>query len=196
MVTINHLKATTFKVDVAMSCILGLFLGNHIQAGSGRAYKWCPFWCQTGSPSTKVTMITRACDYFAKARVAIFFGSQIRGCEGWNITNPKDKMVRHMLQLLQRKAGSGPLHVLPRMPVWEPCPRMFKTGQLEGPTANEAEVAPSATDRQNDAMRNEHTGASPTWWRDSWHGAADKLYNGEINMLLRWTQAINKAKRE
>ena len=76
MVTINHLKATTFKVDVAMSCILGLFLGNHIQAGSGRAYKWCPFWCQTGSPSTKVTMITRACDYFAKARVAIFFGAK------------------------------------------------------------------------------------------------------------------------
>jgi hypothetical protein len=107
MVTINRRKATTLEVDIAMGCILGLFLGNVIQAGSGRAYKWCPFWGQTGSAATKVTSITRACDYDAKARVAIFFGSQIRGREGWNITNPKEKMVRRMLQLLQRKAGSG-----------------------------------------------------------------------------------------
>jgi hypothetical protein len=43
MVTINRRKVTTFEVDAAMRCILGLFLGNGIQAGSGRAYKWSPF---------------------------------------------------------------------------------------------------------------------------------------------------------
>jgi hypothetical protein len=96
MVTINRRKATTFEVDTAIGCILGIFLGNGIQAGSGRAYKWCPFWGQTGSASTKVTSITRAWDYYAKARVAIFFGSQIRGREGWNITNPEEKMVSSM----------------------------------------------------------------------------------------------------
>jgi hypothetical protein len=87
-------------------------------------------------------------------------------------------MVRRMLQLLQRKAGSGPLLALVRMPEWEPCPKDVQDGgQPEGPTANEAAVSPSATDRRSDAMRNGHTGASPTWWRDSWHGAADKPYD-------------------
>jgi hypothetical protein len=65
------------------------------------------------------------------------------------------------------------------------------TGQPEGQTVNEAEGTPSVTDRQSDAMRKEHTGVSPTWWRDSWYGAADKPYDGEINMQLRWTQAFS-----
>jgi hypothetical protein len=61
--------------------------------------------------------ITRAWDYYAKARVAIFSGSQISGRERWNITNPREKMVSRMLQLLQQKAGSGPLLGLLKMQV-------------------------------------------------------------------------------
>ena len=34
-----------------------------------------------------------------------------------------------MLQLLQQRAGSGPLLTSLKMPVWEPYPRMFRMGQ-------------------------------------------------------------------
>jgi hypothetical protein len=74
-------------------------------------------------------------------------------------------------------------------------PKDVQDRAADSQTAKEAEVAPSATDRQSDTTGKEHTGASTTWWRDSWHGAADKPYDGEINMLLRWTRAINKSKK-
>jgi hypothetical protein len=71
----------------------------------GRAYQWCPFWGKMGIMSTRVTSITRASDYYTKSRVAVHFGSQVRGREGWVINNPKAKIVRRMLQLLQQRAS-------------------------------------------------------------------------------------------
>ena len=82
MITIHRRKATLFEVDVAIGCLLGFYLGNGIRAGRGRAYKWCPFWGKMGTTSAKVTSITRASDYYTKARVTMNFGSQIRGREG------------------------------------------------------------------------------------------------------------------
>jgi ribosomal protein S28E/S33 len=39
MITINRRKVNLFEVDVAIGCLLGFYLGNGIQASSGRAYK-------------------------------------------------------------------------------------------------------------------------------------------------------------
>ena len=89
-----------------------------------------------------------------------------------------------MLQLLERKAGSGLLLMLLRMPMWEPDPRMFKKGQREVSSMKEAEVPLSATDKLSNTMRNDQLGASPIWWRDSWQGVADKPLIGEILMLV------------
>jgi hypothetical protein len=101
MIAIHRRKVMTLiEVDVAIGCLLGFYLGNRIRAGGGRAYKWCPFWGTMGTTSAKVTSITRTGGYYTKARVTENFGSQIRGREGWVITNPKEKMVQRMLQLL------------------------------------------------------------------------------------------------
>jgi hypothetical protein len=142
MITIHRRKVNLFEVDVSIGCLLGFYLGNGIRAGGGRAYEWCPFWGAMGTTSAKVTSITRAGDYYSKSRVTVNFGSQIRGCEGWVITNPKAKMVRRMLQLLQQRAGSGPMLALLRMPVWEPYPRTFRTGQSNTPVTVQEPFAP------------------------------------------------------
>lgn len=118
-----------FEVDTALGCLLGFYMGNGIQANSGRAYKWCPFLGTMGITTARVTSISRANDYYSKSRVPVTFGSQISGHKGWDITNPKEKMVRRMLQLLQQRAGSGPVLALLKMPAWEPQPRMFQQGQ-------------------------------------------------------------------
>jgi hypothetical protein len=54
------------------------------------------------------------------------FGTRGNGREGWTVTNPKEKMIKKMLQLLQQRAGSGPILALLKMPVWEPESRMFE----------------------------------------------------------------------
>jgi hypothetical protein len=148
MITIHRRKVTLFEVDVAIGCLLGFYFGNGIRAGGGRAYKWCSFLGTMGTTSAKVTSITRAGDYYAKSRVTVNFGSQIRGREGWVITNPKEKMVRRMLQLLQQRAGPGPMLVLLRMPVWEPYPRMFKTRQSNTPAVTAQEPFAPPTNKQ------------------------------------------------
>jgi hypothetical protein len=79
MITIHCLKVTLFEVDVSIGCLLCFYLGNGIRAGGGRACKWCPFWGKMGTTLAKVTSITRAGDYYTKARVTVNFGSQIRG---------------------------------------------------------------------------------------------------------------------
>jgi hypothetical protein len=63
MITIHRHKVTLFETDVAIGCLLGFYLGNGIQAGGGRAHKWCPFWGKMGTTSARVTSITRASDY-------------------------------------------------------------------------------------------------------------------------------------
>jgi hypothetical protein len=40
-----------FEVDTALGCLLGFYMGNGIQANSGRVYKWCPFWGKMGTES-------------------------------------------------------------------------------------------------------------------------------------------------
>jgi hypothetical protein len=140
MVTINRRKVNVFEVDVAIGCLLGFYLGNGIQAVGGRAYKLCPFWGTMGATSAQVTSITRASDYYSKSRVTVIFGSQIIVCKGWTITNPKEKMVRRMLQLLQQRSGSRPMLALLRMPVWESEPRMFRAGQSSALAANGQEA--------------------------------------------------------
>jgi hypothetical protein len=71
MITFNRRKASLFEVDVAIGCLLGFYLGNGIQAHSGRAYKWCPFWGKMGATSVRLTSITRAYDHYAKSRMMI-----------------------------------------------------------------------------------------------------------------------------
>ena len=115
-----------------------------------------------GTTSAKVTSITRVGGYYAKSRVTVNFGSQIRGREGWVITNPKEKMVRRMLQLLQQRAGSGPnMLALLRMPVWEPHSRMFKMGRSPAVTAQEPFAPP--TNKQAGVTTERCTGTVPVW---------------------------------
>ena len=101
MITFNRRTASLFEVDVAIGCLLGFYLGNGIQAHSGRAYKWCPFWGIMGATSVRITSITRAYDYYSKSRAPVTFGTRGSGREGWTVTNPKEKMIKRMLQLLQ-----------------------------------------------------------------------------------------------
>ena len=112
MITIRRRGVEMFEVDTTLGCLLGFYMGNGIQANSGRVYKWCPFWGKMGTTTARVTSITRANDYYSKSRIPVTFGSQISGHKGWDITNPKEKMVRRMLQLLQQRAGSGPVLAL------------------------------------------------------------------------------------
>ena len=167
MVTIQRRKVTSFEVDVAMGCLLGFFLGNGIQAGGGRAYKWCPFWGKMGITSARITSITRASDYYNRARVAVRFNSQARGREGWTINNPKAKIVRRMLQLLQQRAGSGPLLASLKMPVWEPYPRMFRMGQPNAAAAEAQKPSALPTREQMNTVPEERTRAAPVWWKCS-----------------------------
>jgi hypothetical protein len=148
IITITRRRVNLFEVDVAIGCLLSLYLGNGIQAVGGRAYKWCPFWGTMGATSAQVMSITRASDYYSKSRVTVTFGSQISGSKGWVITNPKEKMIRRMLQLLQQRAGSGPVLALLRMPVWEAYPRMFRLGQSNVPAMKVQEAPAPPANRQ------------------------------------------------
>ena len=187
MITMRRRKVEMFEIDIALGCLLGFYLGNGIQANSGRAYKWCPFWGKMGITTARITSITRANDYYSKSRIPVTFGSQISGHKGWDITNPKERMVRRMLQLLQQQAGSGPVIALLRMPVWESHPRMFKKGQssAKGADAKEAPVTPA--DRQKGAAREKQRCAMPIWWRRSDQAETRKSWNNKIGRLLRWT---------
>jgi hypothetical protein len=135
--------------------------------------------------------ITRANDNYSKSRIPVTFGSQISGHEEWDIKNPKEKMVRRMLQLLQQRAGSGPVLALLRMPVWDPHPRMFKMGQpsVQGADVKEALVPP--TDRQTGATRVKQSYAMPIWWRRSNQVETRKHRNNKIGRLLRWTPVMD-----
>ena len=66
MITMRRRKVEMFEIDIALGCLLGFYLGNGIQANSGRAYKWCPFWGKMGITTARVTSITRANDYYSK----------------------------------------------------------------------------------------------------------------------------------
>jgi hypothetical protein len=107
MVTLPRRKVDTFEVDVTIGCILAFYLDNSIQEGSGCAYKWCPFWGIHGQTSAKITSITRDSDHYAKQRVAIIFGSQVRVLEEWTVTNPKQKMNRYMLHCCNKEPIPG-----------------------------------------------------------------------------------------
>ena len=174
-----------FEVDTALGGLLGFYMGNGIQANSGRVYKWCPFWGKMGTTTARVTSITRANDYYSKSRIPVTFGSQIRGHKGWDITNPKEKMVRRMLQLLQQRAGSGPVLVLLKMPAWEPQPRMFKQGQAsaQGESAQEAQ-ATSREKHEDAARKKSRYAAMPIWWSKSGPVESRKCRNNKIGRLL------------
>jgi len=187
MVTIHRRKVTSFEVDVAIGCLLGFFLGNELQAGSGRAYKWCPFWGKLGTTSARITSITRASDYYNRARVAVRFGRQTRGRAGWIINNPKAIIVRRMLQLLQQRAGSGPLLASLKMPVWEPLPRLFRVGQQRAVEAEAQKPPALPTSEQVRTTPEEHASTVPVWWNSS-HLPQTRLHDNEISRLLRWNQ--------
>jgi hypothetical protein len=194
MITFNRRKASLFEVDVAIGCLLGFYLGNGIQAHSGRAYKWCPFWGKMGATSVRLTSITRAYDHYAKSRTAVTFGTRGSGREGWTVTNPKEKMIKKMLQLLQQRAGSGPMLALLKMPVWEPESRMFVARQQKAPAAIGPEVSESSAEGKKKAATANHLAAMPMWWQkfdQTTHGAHQ---DNEIYRLLRWAPAT-KASR-
>jgi hypothetical protein len=191
MITINRRKVNLFEVDVAIGCLLGFYLGNGIQASSGRAYKWCPFWGEMGATSAKVTSITRASDHYSKSRVAVTFGSQISGCKGWTVTNPKEKMVRHMLRLLQQRAGSGPMLALLKMPVWEPASRMFQAGQSHALAADSQQDLAAPAKTQTSAKPEKHISVTPIWWKSSEQKGARKRQDSELCRLFRWTSIVN-----
>jgi hypothetical protein len=174
MITFNRRKASLFEVDVAIGCLLGFYLGNGIQAHSGRAYKWCPFWGKMGATSVRLTSITRAYDHYAKSRTTVTFGTRGSGREGWTVTNPKEKMIKKMLQLLQQRAGSGPMLALLKMPVWEPESRMFVARQQKAPAAIGPEVSESSAEGKKKAATANHLAAMPMWWQkfdQTTHGA-------------------------
>jgi hypothetical protein len=191
MITLNRRKVNLFEVDVSIGCLLGFYLGNGIQASSGRAYKWCPFWGKMGVTSAQVTSITRANDYYSKSRVAVTFGSQMRGCKGWTVTNPKEKMVRRMLQLLQQRAGSGPMLALLKMPVWEPAPRMFRVGQTSALAVETLRDLAAPDKRQTRAKPEERISVTPIWWKSLDHEEVREHQDTELGRLLRWTPIIN-----
>ena len=118
-----------------------------------------------GITSARITSITRACDYYNRARVAVRFGSQARGREGWTINNPKAKIVRCMLQLLQQRAGSGPLLASLKMPVWEPYPRIFRMGQPNDAAAEAQKPSALPTSEQMNTASEECMSATPVWWK-------------------------------
>ncbi len=82
MITIRRRGVEAFEIDIALGCLLGFYVGNGIQANSGRVYKWCPFWGKMGITTARVTSITRANDYYSKSRITVTFDSQISGPEG------------------------------------------------------------------------------------------------------------------
>jgi len=94
-----------------------------------------------------------------------------------------------MLQLLQQRAGSGPVLALLKMPAWEPQPRMFKKGQsdTQGESAQEALV--TSVDKQNGVAREKQRWITPIWWRKSDPVETRKSRNDKIGRLLRWTLA-------
>ena len=98
-------------------------------------------------------------------------------------------MVRRMLQLLQQRAGSGPVLALLKMQAWEPQPRMFKQGQAsaQGESAQEAQA--TSMDKQGVAAREKRRCAMPTWWSKSGPVESRKSRNNKIGRLLRWTMA-------
>jgi hypothetical protein len=66
MITMRRRGVEVFEIDIALGCLLGFYLGNGIQANSGRAYTWCPFWGQMGITTARVTSITRANNYYSQ----------------------------------------------------------------------------------------------------------------------------------
>ena len=122
---------------------------------------------------------------------------QLKATQSGILTLLSRRWFGRTLHLLQRKARSGPLLALLQLiPVWEPSPRMFKTGKTEIASVKEAEVSQLTTDDLSNALRNGKTEDSPIWWRDSREDAKDKPFNGKISMLLRRTQTINNSKEE
>ena len=129
-----------------------------------------------------------------RVAVTTTFGTRVIGQEGWTVTNPKEKMVKQMLQLLQQRAGSGPMLALLKMPVWEPESRMFKAGQQRAPTAIGLEVLTSSVEGQKKAATAKHLTAMPIWWRNSDQMTTGAHQDTEIYRLLRWAPAT-KASR-
>ena len=140
-----------------------------------------------GITSARITSITRASDYYNRARVAVRFSRQARGCEGWIINNPKATIVRRMLQLLQQRAGSGPLLASLKMPVWEPLPRMFKRGQPSTAAVEAQKLSALSTREQMNTTPKEHASTVPVWWNGS-QLLKTQHQDNEICRLLRWNQ--------
>ena len=164
---------------------LSLF-GQWNSTGGGRAYKWCPLWGKVGITSTRITSNIRASDSYTKSRVAVHFGSQVRGHEGWVINNPKAKIVRRMLQLLQQRTGSGPLFASLKMTVWVPYSRMLRTGQSNAPVAKSKEPSALPTSKQTDTAPEKRVSAMPVWWKSS-NPTKARHRDNEICSLLLWT---------
>jgi hypothetical protein len=93
-----------------------------------------------------------------------------------------------MLQLLQQRAGSGPMLALLRMPVWEPHPRMFRTGQSNIPAVTAQEHFAPPTNKQAGVTTGRCTSV---WWKSSKPTKAHRHRGNEICRLLRWTQSTH-----
>jgi hypothetical protein len=103
-------------------------------------------------------------------------------------------MIKRMLQLLQQRAGSGPMLALLKMPVWEPESRMFKARQQKAPVAIGPEVLASSAEGQKKAATANHLTAMPMWWQKSGQMTTGAHQDAEIYRLLRWAPAT-KASR-
>ncbi len=118
----------------------------------------------------------------------MLFGSQARGRKGWTINNPKAKIVSCMLQLLQQRAGSGPLLVSLKMPVWEPYPRMFRMGQPNDAAAEAQKPSELPTSEQMNTSPEECMRAMPVWWKCS-KSMKTQHRDNKICRILRWNQS-------
>jgi hypothetical protein len=116
------------------------------------------------------------------------FGSQARGREGWNINNPKAKIIRCMLQLLQQRAGSGPLLASLKMPVWEPYSRMFRMWQSNAATAEAQKPSALPTSKQMNTTPEDCMNATQVRWKCS-KSMNTQHRDTEICRILRWNQS-------
>ena len=92
-----------------------------------------------------------------------------------------------MLQLLQQRAGSGPLLASLKMPVWEPLPRMFKRGQPSTAAVEAQKLSALSTREQMNTTPKEHASTVPVWWNGS-QLLKTQHQDNEICRLLRWNQ--------
>ena len=102
MITIRKRQQELMESDVLTGATLGFIIGQNCDPDG---LKWCPFSRQPGESLCGITSISTAVRFQGAARRSVFFGTQIRGQEVWDMSNQRDPNLRRFMQLL--KSGKG-----------------------------------------------------------------------------------------